>query len=323
METIDNNICDDECSDNITSVICDNENIEENKNRLDNGDFFCSYCNYLTKNRYDYNKHLYTKKHNLKKQGVAVQSTQCNKCNKCYSSMSNLWKHSSKCNPTTELFTEYPPNITPEIFIELMKQNKELKNFMVEQQKELQNTIFELSKNQTIINNTNNTNNHFNLNFFLNEKCKNAINITDFVESMQLTVNDIEETGRLGYIMGISRIFLNKLKELDVYNRPLHCTDIKREIVYIKDQDNWEKDEEHKPKLKQVVKRIARKNLLQITNWQLANPDCVTLDTPANNAFVNISLKSLGASNPEDDDRNYNKILKNVFKEVILDKDQK
>ena len=307
-----------------TYITDDNQEQMENENRTLTGEFVCKKCNYLTKNRYDYNKHLKTKKHAIQKENQSAPTTECKRCNKYYSSVSNLWKHIKKCKQTAESSPSVTNNITPDMFLEFMKQNKELQTFMVEQNKELQNTIIELSKNKTIINNnTNNTNNNFNLNFFLNEKCKNAINITDFVESMKLSVNDIEETGRLGYVMGISRIFLNKLRELDVYNRPLHCTDIKRETVYIKDQNAWEKEADMKPKLKQIVKKIARKNLLQITNWQLENPECTILDTPANNAYMNISLQSLGSSNPEDEDKNYNKILKNVFKEVILDREPK
>jgi len=329
----------DECSDGEYTYNNNNGDIEENENRTKNGEFICKKCNYLTKNRYDYNKHLSTKKHTLQKECCSAVTTQCKTCNRFYSSVSNLWKHSKKCKLNdymTDSMSQIidlssnidgnditPTQITTDMLLEFMKQNKELQSFMAEQQKELQNTIIELSKNKTIINNTSNTNNNFNLNFFLNEKCKNAINITDFVDSMQLSVNDIEATGRLGYIMGISRIFLNKLRELDVYNRPLHCTDIKREIVYIKEQNVWGKEEQSKPKLKQIIKKIARKNLLQITNWQLENPDYEILDTPENEAFINLSLCSLGSANPDDEEKDYNKILKNVFKEVILDKDPK
>ena len=320
-------ICDDNATKICTDGSCDNNDNEEMENRTCNGEFICKKCNYLTKNRYDYHKHLKTKKHKLQTECVSAPSTQCKTCNKYYSSVSNLWKHSQKCKLPVENAVENTPdatsNITADMFLELMKQNKELQTFMVEQQKELQNTIVEISKKQTIINNTSNTNNNFNMNIFLNEKCKNAINITDFVESMQLSIRDIEETGRLGYVMGISRIFLNKLRELDVYNRPLHCTDIKRETVYIKEQNVWGKEEQSKPKLKLIVNQIARKNLLQIRNWQVENPDFEILDTPENIEFMNISLSSLGPLDQEEVDKDCNKILKNVFKEVLLDKEPK
>jgi hypothetical protein len=207
--------------------------------------------------------------------------------------------------------------------MEFMKQSKDMQNVLIEQNRELQNTIVELSKKQAVTNIQNNNitnNNNFNLNLFLNEQCKDAISITDFIESIKLTVADLEATGRLGYVPGISRIFINKLKELDVYTRPLHCTDLKRETVYIKDKDTWEKETNEKIGLRNIVKRIARKNLQQLPAWQAQNPDFVTLDTQENNDFLKISLNSLGSCDPENEEKDMNKIMRNVLKEVVIDK---
>jgi hypothetical protein len=157
----------------------------------------------------------------------------------------------------------------------------------------------------------------------LNEDCKNAINIVDFVESLKITVNDLEQTGRLGYAEGITRIFIDALKRLDVTKRPLHCTDIKRETVYIKDQDNWEKENAEKTKLRNIVKKIARKNLKMIPAWQEQNPDFRYLDTPENNEFIQISLNSLGPESSEQQENVENKIMRNVLKEVVIDKSRK
>jgi hypothetical protein len=207
--------------------------------------------------------------------------------------------------------------------MEFMKQSKDMQNLLIEQNRELQTTIVELSKKQAVTNiQTNNitNNNNFNLNLFLNEQCKDAINITDFIESIKLTVTDLEATGRLGYVPGISRILINKLKELDVYTRPLHCTDLKRETVYIKDKNSWEKETVEKNKFKNIVKRVAKKNLQQLPAWQAQNPDFVTLDTPENNDFLKISLSSLGSCDPEDEEKDMNKIMRNVLKEVVIEK---
>jgi hypothetical protein len=228
-------------------------------------------------------------------------------------------------------------NITFELVKELIKENKELKDLLKEQSTELKDTLKDALKEQskalieistksntTLIQNntTNNTTNHnsFNLNVFLNEQCKDAISITDFVDSLNLNVSDLEATGKLGYVLGISRIFINKLKELDVYERPLHCTDYKRETVYIKNQDTWEKDNSEKSKLRTIVSRIARKNLEQLPAWQAENPDYVRSDTPENNEFMKISLSSLGGYSNEEENKHVDKIMRNVLKEVTVDK---
>ena len=276
-------------------------------------------------------------------------------CGSAYKHMTSLYKHRKTCNKyivnalqkqgietiiphcaegaeatdnsegtidTTLALTQTQP-ITSELIMEFMKQSKDMQNVLIEQNRELQNTIVELSKKQAVTNIQNNNitnNNNFNLNLFLNEQCKDAISITDFIESIKLTVADLEATGRLGYVPGISRIFINKLKELDVYTRPLHCTDLKRETVYIKDKNTWEKETNEKIGLRNIVKRIARKNLQQLPAWQAQNPDFVTLDTPENNDFLKISLNSLGSCDPENEEKDMNKIMRNVLKEVVIDK---
>jgi hypothetical protein len=249
----------------------------------------------------------------------------CVFCNKQYLSRGSLWKHNKTCNEEVCRhidFDDIPQEAAKEdqskMIYELIKQNKELQLFLIEQN----NKIMDLAKNQTTIINQNNTtnNNQFNLNFFLNEQCKNALNIQDFLDNMQLNVSDIEATGRLGYVNGISRILINKLKELDVYARPLHCTDYKRETIYIKDKDIWEKEPQEKPKLRQIVKIVANKNLRQLTAWQEENPEFKEVATQKNDEFVRISLNSLGSCNKEDEEKDTNKIVRNVLKEVIVEK---
>jgi hypothetical protein len=268
---------------------------------------------------------LKTKKHNNR---INDDKTVCDICNKQYSSASNLWKHKQKCI-LKENITK-PETFTNDMILELIKQNKELQNTLIEQSAaimEQNSKLVEMtSKGQTNINNTNSNNttnnNQFNINFFLNEQCKNAINIVDFLNSLQVQIQDLEKTGKLGYVEGISSIFLKGLRELNVYQRPIHCTDLKRETVYVKDNDTWEKDNAEKTKLKNAIKHIAKKNLKTLPKWQEENPDFITLDTKENNDYLKIALNSLGGQNEEEDEKFTGKIIRNVLKDVLIDKNE-
>jgi len=316
-----------------------------------NSKYFCKICNFSTNKKGNWTSHITTNKHlsNVKK---STKIFICG-CGLQYKHMSSLCKHRKKCfvytnkkdnienidtiseigsedssenanNTRIENGIDIDKNtINTDLIMEFLQQSKDMQKLLIEQNRELQNTVVELSKKQTVTNNyqqNNITNNNFNLNLFLNERCKDAINITDFIESIQLTVSDLEATGRLGYVPGISRILVNKLKELDVYTRPLHCTDLKRETVYVKNNNSWEKECCQKNKMRHVIKRIAKKNLQQLPVWQAQNPDFIKLDTPENNDFLKISLNSLGSCDPENEEKDMNKIMRNVFKEVIIEK---
>ena len=244
-------------------------------------------------------------------------------------------------------------DIPIELILEVIKQSKEVQNVLIEQNKELQKQLLEqnekllenenrlleqnekmleqsdkqhkqmleIAKKPNMINSNNNNKTAFNLQFFLNETCKDAMNIVDFVNSLQLTNNDFETTGKLGFVNGISRIFINNLKKMDVITRPLHCTDVKRETVYIKDNDTWEKDNEEKKKLNWAVNRIAQLNLNQIQQWQQEFPDSVKNNTPANEKFTELALAALGGRDMEEIHKYNDKIMKNVLKEVILSRE--
>jgi hypothetical protein len=177
----------------------------------------------------------------------------------------------------------------------------------------------EIAKKPNMVNSNNKTS--FNLQFFLNETCKDAMNIVDFVNSLQLTNNDFETTGKLGFVNGISRIFINNLKKMDVITRPLHCTDVKRETVYIKDNDTWEKDTDEKKKLNWAVNRIAQLNLNQIQQWRQEYPDSVKNNTPDNEKFTELALVALGGRGEDEIVKFNDKIMKNVLKEVILSRE--
>jgi hypothetical protein len=226
--------------------------------------------------------------------------------------------------------------VAPDVLVEFIKENKELRNILVEQNKEFQEKttrllhhneqqtkiIAELAQKQSITNNTTNktTNNQFNLHFFLNDTCKDALNITDFIKSLKIQVSDLEETGRLGFVDGITRIILNGLKEVELEKRPLHCTDLKRETVYIKNDNIWEKEDSDKSHLKDAVEHISNRNLQQLRPWQQLHPEFKDTTTKENDMFIHLSTQAIGSCTKQQSDRNVEKILKNVLKEVVLDK---
>lgn len=297
--------------------------------------YTCTHCNYAHKNKTNYEKHLVTKKHLSTISGKDdTEKNKCEYCNKTYSNSGGLWKHKQKCKKE-----EVEPIETPQIidmFLQFMKQNADLQNTFVEKTTELQNTIIEqnkehskqileLSKNQAMVinnNNTTNNNQQFNIQFFLNETCKDAMNIMDFVNSLQLKIEDFETTGKLGYIEGISQIIINGLKKIDTTKRPIHCTDVKRETLYIKHEDTWEKEEPDKNKLKRAVNQVARMNLSQLPKWQEQNPESEILDTKEHCQYMKYSLAALGGRGEDEEEKFMNKIMKNVMKEVVIDKNK-
>jgi hypothetical protein len=190
---------------------------------------------------------------------------------------------------------------------------------VVSKNNELTKQIIELSS-KTNVNNSFNNNKTFNLQFFLNEECKNALNIRDFVESIQVQISDLENTGKLGYVEGISQIFINNLKQLENTDRPIHCSDYKRETLYIKNDNEWIKETDDKINIKNAIKQVANKNIKQIKNWQEKHPDYNDPDSKQNDKYMKIVLNSMSGSTEEEQKNNINKIIKNVAKEVIIEK---
>jgi hypothetical protein len=221
--------------------------------------------------------------------------------------MSSLCAHTKKCNINESIIM----NEKDAIITQLLQQNSEL-----------QQSIIKLSQEKVINNSiiTNSNNKNFNLNFFLNETCKNAMNISEFVSSIKVNLEDLEYTGRQGYIKGISSIILNNLQKLEQHDRPLHCNDLKREILYIKDNDKWEKESDKKPILTKAIKVIANENIKQIKHWKEKYPDCTDADSKKNNLYLKIVSNSMNGLTEEESHRNIDKIISNVAKEVIIDK---
>ena len=306
----------------------------ENMKNVKRG-FTCEKCEFNTLYKKDYERHMNSKKH--MKNSIKVHV--CSQCNKEYLNYSGLWKHEKQCmltettNKTEKVHVIEHELLTPELFVKLLKENTELKNVLIEQNRELQNKllqqceehnkkIIELSQSHTIVNNNNNNNNQFNLNIFLHEKCKNAINLVDFVENLKITFNDLENVGNEGYVNGITQIFMKGLKELDLYTRPVHCTDVKRETLYIREQNEWIKEDPDLLKIKDAIKKIAFKNIQQISSWNELHPDMQVLDSDDFKLSFNIMQESLGGPLGTDIEKNNEKIVKNIAKTVYIDKQQ-
>jgi len=302
--------------------------------------FVCEKCDYHTSKLSSYKKHLTTAKHLGKQKETekllkVADTYNCENCSKPYHNRSSLWKHKQKCMSQYRetVYNGSEHNISIEVvekedthtaLFELIKQNQEFKELLVEQQKEnqgLQKQLLEAVKDvKHVTNNTVNSNNKFNLNFFLNEQCKDAMNITDFLENMQLDMEDLLETGRLGYVNGISRIFINKLRELDTYKRPLHCTDLKRETLYIRDNNVWEKEENSKETLRKLVDKVANKNCKTMRQWTEENPNYTEMDTIENEEFMKLSDAILGGFGEWESKQFGDKVIRNVIKDVFIAK---
>jgi len=285
----------------------------EIKNPQKSPKYFCNICNLYTSNKKDFNRHLSTMKH--KQMGISNEkspkipkSNICDICQKEYRSPSGLWNHKKKCIVITEKQTQileqnientYTPNNMVEFIINIVKSNEEIKQLMVDQMKqhmetqkqhmETQKQLIEIVKEPRNITNSNNTqNNHFNIQFFLNETCKDAINVSDFIENIKIDFDDVENVGRKGYITGITDMIVRNLSELGMTKRPFHCTDVKRETIYIKDNDKWDKDNEIKEKFQKVLNQIYDKNWNTLRKWSVANPDIRILDSRENKLYHKI-----------------------------------
>lgn len=293
--------------------------------------FFCEFCDFGCSKESDYIRHLLTLKHKkftlvYKKTPKMEDALRC-ECQKTYTTRMGLWKHKKKCKFLTtnkEIITDVDVNFETELkematkdkdglIMKLLKDNEEIRQILKE--------VLPKIGNNTIINNNNNTTNHnttnnFNLNVFLNEQCKDALNISEFVDSLKITFEDLLYSKKNGLVEGISNVMIRGLKELDIYKRPIHCTDKKRETMYIKDQEKWKKDETREI-MKNTIEKIADKerNALQI--WTEENPDW--METEQKQIAYLTMLRNI--SEPiEDEEKNGRKIIRAVSKEVIVDK---
>ena len=281
--------------------------------------YHCEKCDYKCSKKYNWDKHILTSKHiqeiNGSSQEMAkwqkVAFFQCSVCNKQLKTNSGLWKHKQKCIlDHNKRLTELDKD---ELIITLLKQNSEL----IKGQQDMMIKLTENGINNVNYshNTTNSHNKAFNLNFFLNETCKNAMNITDFVDSIKLQLSDLIEVGELGYVEGISKIIAKNLNNLDETERPIHCTDKKRETMYIKDEGQWNKEDEKKTKLIKAVKNVADKNIKLLPQFREKYPEYKNSSSKISDKYDKIVIEVMTCDNDKDD-----KIIKNISKEVVIDK---
>ena len=279
-------------------------------------EFLCKYCDFNTCNKKDYNRHILTKKHiSNVSQCLSIETPQktphgCS-CGKVYKDNSGLWRHKKKCKETIE------PNDSVELINYLMKENSEFKQMVIEQNKQM----IEMSKN-TGTYNTTHTNSHnkaFNLNFFLNETCKDAMNIMDFVDSIKIQLCDLENVGNIGFVEGISKIIVKNLNSLDENMRPVHCTDTKREVMYVKDDNKWEKENEDKQKMRKVIKHVTHKNSKLLKDFKSKYPGCEKSDSKYSDKYDKLIIEAMGGKGDNDLEKE-DKIIKNIAKIVTIDK---
>ena len=277
--------------------------------------FCCKMCDYTTYNKYNFGRHSITSKHKMVVNGSEKEKDHNCICGKKYKYDSGYYRHKKICSVvhSENSCTENIDGLTDkQLIINLLHQNAEL-----------QKSLIELSKEKTITHNNNTTNSHnktFNLQFFLNETCKDALNINDFVSSIRVQLTDLETTGRVGYVEGVSKIIVHNLNNMEQYRRPMHCSDVKREIMYIKDNDEWTKEDTEKPLLTRAIKIIANENIKKISEWKHKNPDCTNSDSNKNNVYLNIVSNAMSGSSQEETNKNIEKIISNIVKETQIEK---
>jgi hypothetical protein len=284
--------------------------------------FYCKDCDYKCYKKQHIKQHFLTIRHKNKignkvensvKNGNLEKKFEC-QCGKSYVDKSGLWKHTKKCTIHYTIFgndDNKSEKFLQDLIFEMVKSNTDLQKNIIEMCKQMQ----PINVNNT--NNTNNINNSksFNINFFLNETCKNAMNIMDFANSIQLNLTDLEKMGELGYVEGISKIIIDNLKLLDVTERPVHCSNLKKDVLYVKDQDRWEKENIDNAKIKKVINCITNKNISLIPQWKKENPDCIYSSSNKSNIINRIIMETM-----ETDKSKHDKIIKNIAKEVIINK---
>jgi hypothetical protein len=310
--------------------------------------YLCADCNYRTEIKQHFNRHFDTIKHvsTVRNNKSTINQKHVCDCGKTYTYRSGLCKHKKKCkyddiddnNYEYEIiddlkYNEFKYNELKcesknesnaddknQMILTLIRQNDEFKQMLVDQNKRIMEMVQDREKETGIIYNNSNTTNHFNLQVFLNVTCKDAMNMSDFLNSLQLQVEDLEDTGKYGYVDGISKIFINKLNELNINDRPMYCTDLRREIIYIKDNNVWEKETQEKKKLKCIIKTITHNNIKQILVWQKNNPGWDDPRSQINDKYLQIVSNNMSGISEEEEQRNYDRIISKVAQKILIPK---
>ncbi len=285
--------------------------------------FYCEKCDYECYNKKDFSKHLSTRKHSTDKMDnpkvlKSPLTYSCSTCNKTYKYQSGLCKHKKTCTQTLNGIIRGPTD-DMNFLTNLVKELVSVNHNIVKQNEELQKQVVELANketHQTINNTTNNNNQRFNINVFLNEKCKDAINFSDFVKNIQISYQDLENNAHLGFVNGISKIFIDNLKQLDITERPIHCTDVKRETMYIKDENTWTKQADDE-KLQKAIQTVSYRSMGKLAEWKKENPDYKDCNSEFSQKCVDIQLQTLAGSNRG---TYYPKVIHTLARETAVDK---
>ena len=301
----------------------------------------CTTCDYICSKTSDWGRHLTTRKH----KALTIPNNECSenapntaqlytcKCGKSYKHRSTLSHHKKQCSnldtsnnaSVLDIHHDYTSKSQVDdqaqtsLILELVRQNQEFKQLLIEQNK----TIIEVAKNSQInntISNSNNNNKTFNLQFFLNETCKDAMNMKDFIQSLELSLPELEKMGEVGFAEGMSRVFVNRLNSLDVTKRPIHCSDVKREIIHIKDDNKWERDNANLDRLRKIIKQLTHKNILRVDDWKKANPGCTEYNNRKNDHYLKLTMEAIGPVDEADQKRDFGKIIRRVAESTAIDK---
>jgi hypothetical protein len=302
-------------------------------------EFCCGICDYTTSKKSSYEKHLSTDKHKMMTNDDKMMTESCSKvaqnkeinykcnnvcddCGKKYKYRQGLSTHKKNCKKQQDVPHD---NMMMNLILEIVKSNSEFKNIIVDQNSKIveqNNILLDVCKNGINNNSNNNVNSNnkaFNLQFFLNETCKDAMNISEFVDSLTLQLSDLENVGKLGFVEGMSNIIIENMKLLDISKRPIHCMDTKREVMYLKDQNTWEKssDDDNK-KIRRVIKQIATKNVRNLRLFKEKHPDCINYNSKYSDQYLKLQTESCGGKHP--DYENESKIIKRLAKVMVVDK---
>ncbi len=302
--------------------------------------YLCKDCDFVSSNKKDYSRHLLTAKHRMivndrKKNPLPYMQFVC-ECGKSYKYDSGYYRHRKTCYFAKDSDEDSEDDLKSESILNIIQQNQEFKELLYEQSKQLQDThkqliksneqninmqmkLLETFKDGKTINNTTNNNQKFNLNFFLNTTCKDAMNMSEFIENINIDFKDTENIGKNGYVVGMTDMILSRIKDLDVTKRPLHCTDLKRETLYIKDNDEWSKDTPDNQKLRNMVTIVAKQNYVKVPLWREHNPECKDWNNPKYSFCIDMMKNILGDLGA-DQVRLDNKVIKNISKHILVDK---
>ena len=307
----------------------------------------CTSCDYTCTKLSDLHKHFATRKHQFGTNETIMKqqySQSCETCNTIFYSRTTLWRHKKTCADITNcvIVDTLPPpkqhvpsiqssseDMQMTLILELVKQNQEFKDLLIlqsNQMMEQNKTMIEVAKNSQInntINNTSTSNSHnktFNLQFFLNETCKDAMNMKDFIKSLELSLPELEKMGEIGFAEGMSRVFVNRLNSLDVTKRPIHCSDVKREIIHIKDDNKWERDNANLDRLRKIIKQLTHKNILRVDDWKKANPGCTEYNSRKNDQYLRLNMEAIGPVDDAEVKRDFGKIIRRVAESTAIDK---